>query len=397
MVACVAGDEADTLRQQLHQTTAQLEAAAHMGLELAQHNDALQHRLSQIESSHEDLVLRLRVMERDQRWMHEQSLRVDQMRGSLNELSTLVDQERSRRLAGEQRLGQVDGAVARVREDVDALAQAVESGAPRKWTVEATAIQRVLGELRGSVDALDARQSELDERVGRAETRARGQLAESRRHQSAADRRVALIEEAHGEAQAQAAWLAAQHDGLAQQLAQLSTAYAATLDDHEQSIRSLATPLHPAYMYATPQSARFAELEPAPDRPTQPAFVHGESLDDIFAADHSKHVFPSPPQSLASELADARVPRKAQSMVGTPSNASRRMRARVSSFSRLDEKRVVSPSKMSPGFKMISPAHVGLGWGQYWDRQKVGIRERLGLSPVAAREYRPQSDLDKAD
>ncbi|KAJ2356405.1 hypothetical protein IWW50_004642 [Coemansia erecta] len=464
-------DDSDTLRLRLHETTAQLQAAAHMGLELAQHNQSLTRRVTLMEGEHDELRQRLAVCERDRRWMHEQSLRVDQVRASVGELVGQAENARARRVAGEQRVREVDSAVKAVREDLDALVLAMqEMAGPHRWSKDVASVQKSIAEIGDRMDVLGARVGEMQERVDAAEGRQRSQTADFARQLANMDKRVAQNECVQAEAQAQAEWLAQQHHTLGASLESLSSEYRAMFNDHEQTIRMLGDHTHyPASAAAsvtapltyantsidalqTPESAprtgdaRFdaVVLDATPvgqlarKRRTRMRdsgvaqvsypYDQGESLGDIFAADSGQAdidrstslLFPSPPMSLASEqnehIVRAHVPRKAASVIGTPFRTPRRPRQRVSSFSKLDNKEhaartvVVSPTKMSPGFGGIIPAaaHVGVGWGNYWEARKqrvsLDIQARLGLSATSSAAVvcgnRPDcdsGDLDTAD
>ncbi|KAJ1961636.1 hypothetical protein GGI12_003136 [Dipsacomyces acuminosporus] len=168
------------------------------------------------------------------------------------------------------------------------------------------------------------------------------------------------------------------------------------------------------------------------------AVVGGETLGDIFANEASPFyqpnnnpsgeikpaaaaaaaAMPSPPPSLSQELDQSPIAeliartshtvpsRKAASVIGTPNKPKQRVRPRNSSFSKLQNNtaptspihssfgsRVQSPTKLlSPtgrfGGIISSSAHVGVGWGNYWEarrhRLQFDIQHRLGLPSAAA-------------
>ncbi|KAJ2798536.1 hypothetical protein H4R20_004786 [Coemansia guatemalensis] len=138
-------EDADALRSQLHEATTQLQAAAHMGLELVEQNQEMRQRLASMEEMHEDLKQRLGLVERDRRWMQDHFLRIDQLRASVNELVSQADSARNRRASDDQRLGRLDYAVDKLREDLDSLAQTVDRNTlPRRLASEMAAAHRAL-------------------------------------------------------------------------------------------------------------------------------------------------------------------------------------------------------------------------------------------------------------
>ncbi|KAJ2161018.1 hypothetical protein GGF46_001820 [Coemansia sp. RSA 552] len=453
-------NDPEVLRLQLRETTSQLQAAAHMGLELVERNQEMARRLDSMEEEHEDLRQRLGLVERDRRWMQEQSLRVDQVKASVNELLVEMDGGRSRRLSSDQLLHRLDYAVDRLREDLDTVVQATEqSVSPRKWAAEVLAVQRTLGQTEENVAALGSRLNGLEAKVTSSESRQRTYQADSTRRIADLDRRVAEGETLGEEAQMQAQWLAVQLHNLDGSLKTAVVEYNAMLDDHEQSIRGLkesqaaaqsgfAPPysLNMPYMtLQTPETRHGRGSAPLLDqtpgcRPAQKRKdqagkrdsgvaareVVGERLDDIFALDSGTDssgptAFPSPPISMASSVPEhgplfspSGCSRKAVSVVGTPCGrvpSRPRVRQRVNSFSQLDAN-LVSSAKTPPAFSgIIYPStHVGLGWGNYWEARRrnqplqFDLQTRLGLSaPPSSAPANPAgskdhgSDLSAAD
>ncbi|KAJ2439279.1 hypothetical protein GGF42_008007, partial [Coemansia sp. RSA 2424] len=131
--------------------------------------------------------------------------------------------------------------------------------------------------------------------------------------------------------------------------------------------------------------------------------MRGESLGDIFANDtmtsHSDDNNGLEIADRAVVLPPAAVSRKAASVAGAPSASGERSnrgrsRPRNSSFSR-DRVAPTSPTRMAGGGGggglgniLSSSAHVGVGWGNYWEarrhRLQFDIQKRLSISAAAA-------------
>ncbi|KAJ2319358.1 hypothetical protein GGI00_006422, partial [Coemansia sp. RSA 2681] len=130
--------------------------------------------------------------------------------------------------------------------------------------------------------------------------------------------------------------------------------------------------------------------------------MRGESLGDIFANDTmTSHNDDNNGLEIADRavvLPPAAVSRKAASVAGAPSASGERSnrgrsRPRNSSFSR-DRVAPTSPTRMAGGGGgglgniLSSSAHVGVGWGNYWEarrhRLQFDIQKRLSISAAAA-------------
>ncbi|KAJ2137005.1 hypothetical protein GGH17_001733 [Coemansia sp. RSA 788] len=436
-------DDVDTLRHRLHETTSQLEAAAHMGLELAQHNTRLQQRVDTLESTHDDLRQRMSAVERDRRWMHEQSLRVDQMRVSVTDLLARDDATRTRLTTTDRHNTELNMRVQMLQTDVEAMAQVVDNvqnGARR--ANEHTHVQRALSEARDRISELAAALNEAEERVRINEERQRVYRALVERRVGELDARVTRGEMERKDGEERLEWLVVKREELDQTVQSMAAEYAEMLGDHEQAIRGLradacmhyddsfANPL----VLQTPQTAlrtdpRYA-MHADSDSGVDVRCLAGESMGDIFANDslqYDEHQlsFPSPPLSMASHCARpeasvsplarvprseasvsplARVSRKAVSVIGTSYRTPQRPRARVSSFSGLNDTNRSGAPKVSHLGAIISPtAHVGVGWGNYWEARKhllqFDLQSRLGLSAagVCHKQVSGAGDLDTAD
>ncbi|KAJ2609568.1 hypothetical protein H4S08_003989 [Coemansia sp. RSA 1365] len=233
-------EDADTLRLQLHEATTQLQAAAHMGLELVEQNQEMRQRLANMEEMHEDLKQRLGLVERDRRWMQDHFLRVDQLRASVNELVLQADSSRTRRATNDQRLGSLDYAVDKLREDLDSLVQAVDRNTlPRRLVSEMATAHRSLNDIKDNAASQDARINELYERTGCLENRQRFQHAEAVRHNTEVDGRIIQMEGLQDETQQQGRLLESELKELENSLRNIVTEYCSMLHDHEQTIRAL--------------------------------------------------------------------------------------------------------------------------------------------------------------
>ncbi|KAJ2215958.1 hypothetical protein IW140_002473 [Coemansia sp. RSA 1813] len=232
--------DVEVLRAYLHETTRRLQTAAQMGLELAQQNVALQERLHSLEAGQSDMQQRMALMERDRRWMQEQSLRVDQVRASLSELTAKTDGSRSRRESSDQKVDRLDYIVEKLKEDVDSLRQAMDSSVTvRKWTAETTTTQRAINDVFDKVAMLDARLTEMQDQVVVSDGRHRSHTAELSRTIGDAIRQVQGIAEERSEAQAQIDSVASNQREIERSLQSVIHEYNAMLNDHEQAIRSL--------------------------------------------------------------------------------------------------------------------------------------------------------------
>ncbi|KAJ2132022.1 hypothetical protein GGF48_001204, partial [Coemansia sp. RSA 921] len=233
-------DDVDTLRHRLHETTSQLEAAAHMGLELAQHNTRLQQRVDTLESTHDDLRQRMSAVERDRRWMHEQSLRVDQMRVSVTDLLARDDATRTRLTTTDRHNTELNMRVQMLQTDVEAMAQVVDNvqnGARR--ANEHTHVQRALSEARDRISELAAALNEAEERVRINEERQRVYKALVERRVSELDARVTRDEMERKDGEERLEWLVVKREELDQTVQSMAAEYAEMLGDHEQAIRGL--------------------------------------------------------------------------------------------------------------------------------------------------------------
>ncbi|KAJ2660740.1 hypothetical protein IW148_003657 [Coemansia sp. RSA 1199] len=422
-------DDVDTLRHRLHETTSQLEAAAHMGLELAQHNTRLQQRVDALESTHDDLRQRISAVERDRRWMHEQSLRVDQMRVSVTDLVAREDATRVRLVSNDRTNHELNARMQALQTDMEAMAQVVDqtqNGARRSH--EHTHVQRALSEARDRISELAAALNEAEERVRVNEERQRVYAALVERRVSELDVRVARGEIERKDGEERLEWLVVKREELDRVVQSMAAEYTEMLGDHEQAIRELRAGalqdhrVHygDSFVLQTPETATradsyamHADRDSGVDVRCQLA---GESMGDIFANDSLRYEpqlpFPSPPLSMASHRARpeasvsplARVSRKAASVIGTPYRTPQRPRARVSSFSGLDDTNRLGAPKVSHLGAIISPtAHVGVGWGNYWEARKhllqFDLQAQLGLSSGVAchKQVSGADDLDTAD
>ncbi|PIA15725.1 hypothetical protein COEREDRAFT_81844 [Coemansia reversa NRRL 1564] len=233
-------EDTDTLRLQLHDATTQLQAAAHMGLELVEQNQEMRQRLANMEEMHEDLKQRLGLVERDRRWMQDHFLRVDQLRASVNELVHQADSARTRRAVNDQRLGSLDYAVDKLREDLDSLVQTVDRNTlPRRLVSEMATAHRSLNDMKDNAASQDARINELYERTGCLETRQRSQHAEVMRYNTEVDGRILQMEGLQDEAQGQSRLLESELKELEHSLRTIVSEYCSMLHDHEQTIRVL--------------------------------------------------------------------------------------------------------------------------------------------------------------
>ncbi|KAI9500336.1 hypothetical protein BX070DRAFT_237729 [Coemansia spiralis] len=371
----------EVLRGYLHETTQRLQTAAQMGLELAQQNSALQSRLGAIEQTQDDMRQRLALVERDRRWMQDQSLRVDQIKASLNDIILKANGSRSHRC--DQQIDRLDYAIEKLKDDINAVAQTLESVvSTRKWTTEMSAARKSLAELTDKVATLEVRLKEVQEQANTTETRHRSHHAELTRCLNENTQNIQTISEERSEAQAHINSVASHQRDIEQSLQSVIHEYNAMLNEHEQAIRvlseshalleaqTMAHHAHSSQYYTnsstpstlTPGIGKYQQILPARYSITpvsgtpkhsstykkrdsgigdvqtkRPPMKQCESLDDIFANDQhdaSKQkeqlgAFPSPPLSTAGEpILDlsvlGRTPvRKAASVIGTPSKTKR--------------------------------------------------------------------------
>ncbi|KAJ1893095.1 hypothetical protein LPJ81_005431 [Coemansia sp. IMI 209127] len=417
-----------------------------MGLELAHQNAALQERLQSLEADQSDMHQRMGLIERDRRWMQEQSLRVDQIRATLNELVTKADGTRSRRESSDQRVDHLDYIVEKLKEDVESLAQTVDSSVSmRKWTAESGATHRAIDDVSDKVAMLDARLVEMEGQVSVFDGRHRSQTTELSRTLGETMRQVQEIAELRNEAQVQIDSVASNQRNIEQSLQSVIYEYNAMLNDHEQAIRLLgesqsmlevqsavgARPL-PArnatrsdvsrkqsrFQRTYPNSARpsLQQCESlddifANDRACQSSGTSGSSLDDIFANDRAYRsngtsgsscpppppagsgvtALPSPPLSTspASAVRFEGTPlRKAASVVGTPNKP--RVRPRVSSFSKL----TTNPKQNTTRAQiLVSPTRMASGFSNI-----ISTTSHVGVgwgNYWEARRHRLQFDIQK--
>ncbi|KAJ2619517.1 hypothetical protein H4R22_005388 [Coemansia sp. RSA 1290] len=255
-------------------------------------------------------------------------------------------------------------------------------------------------------------------------------MAEISRQLGEVERQMSRQLQGQQEAQEQARMLASKQAELEQSFKALATDCTSMLNEHEQAIRLLSEPplLHlPASHFAmqTPESgsrldpvgkaAGGLEQTPVGRWPQQKQrALYGqpkaEYLDDIFGTDHQTQL-PTSPISTASNIGphfSPLVTGKAASVIGSSYSADRPprrpTRPRVSSFSRMDEQTygssLASPSRISIKCSgIISPtAHVGVGWGKYWEARKqvqFDLQSRLGLARTANCSI--STDINKAD
>ncbi|KAJ2709464.1 hypothetical protein H4R19_004237 [Coemansia spiralis] len=433
-------DDVDVLRERLHDTTAQLQTAARMGLELVAQNQAMQRRLERLEHEHEGLVQRVSLAERDRRWMQEQSLRVDQLRASVAELAAQAEGSRSRRAAGDRRVGSLEHSVDKLRLDVDGLVQALDEDAPsRRWAAEIAALQRGLGEARADIESLTSLAEAAHETRDGREAQRKTRHADLARQLGDLAAQAAARDSAQDEMHARLGALCGGVVSLDELLHSVVAEYQATLTDHEQAIRTLTdaqSQLAEEQRWAAIHASRpCSPLPPLPQtagnrqrsRPngalttSQPArgrgggggvqraaarrestvqagrreHMGGECLDsilaDIPAAGSAGGLPPlpppSPPVSISGGSGPAHPawppagtqPRKAASVVA--SSRRRASRPRISSFSQLHSQ----PPAIVAGFSVISTqSHVGVGWGNYWNSRRrhtnFGLHQRLNIT-----------------
>ncbi|KAJ2450068.1 hypothetical protein EV183_004525 [Coemansia sp. RSA 2336] len=423
-------EDTNALKHHLAETTTQLEAAAHMGLELVQQNHTLQQRLDLLQAAYEDVHERLNMMERDRRWMHEQSLRVDQTRASINELVVQVDGSRGRQQSVEAKCQNMESLLSKLKEDYDVVVQNMEQYAGVKRSLaQVSALQKVTDDAREQMSEVSSRLDRVEAEGQDRQTRLYGQMAEISRRLGEVERQMSRQLQGQQEAQEQAHMLASKQAELEQSFKALAADCTSMLNEHEQAIRLLSEPplLHlPASHFAmqTPESgsrqdpARKAagglEQTPVGRWPQQkhkaPLYGQskGEYLDDIFSTDHQAQL-PTSPISTASNVGPHFSPlatSKAASVIGNSYSADRPQkrpaRPRVSSFSRVDEQTygssLASPSRIKCDGIISPTAHVGVGWGKYWEARKQGqfdLQSRLGLTRTAACSI--ATDISKAD
>ncbi|KAJ1723667.1 hypothetical protein LPJ53_001999 [Coemansia erecta] len=430
----------EVLRSYLRDTTQSLHSAAQMGISLAQQNQALQTRLSELTQDHQDLRQRLALIEHDRKWLQQQSLRVDQIRATLNELQTKHERT-ERRMASDQRVNSVQSALDVLREDFDLLARNVEEERrSRRKDSDLAAVSKSVNANKAAINHLRAQIGELSEIVDMGDAKSRAFSTETQRALAEIGQRFGGLEEVQQEAQRNIHEVAEHQGKIEQSLESVIVEYNTMLNEHEQAIRILGDsqsvlesqlPMgRPGYTLQdtlahastrprnTGRGNRATSAQPVGSRngpsvafaPPPFPIKGGESLDNIFAADEGVSMVPvraeaslplSPPLSTTSTdispisaLPSMAHTRKAASVIGTPGDRPKqRTRPRMSSFSKL-----VSPARSAPsmsptrlaGFGNIisTTAHVGVGWGNYWQarrhRLQFDIQRRLGLSASAS-------------
>ncbi|KAJ2780884.1 hypothetical protein GGI15_003387 [Coemansia interrupta] len=445
----------EVLRSYLRDTTQSLHSAAQMGISLAQQNQALQTRLSELTQDHQDLHQRLTLIEHDRKWLQQQSLRVDQLRVTLNELQSKHERA-ERRMASDQRVSSVQSALDVLREDFDLLARTVEEERrSRRKDSDMASVTKSVSTNKAAINHLRAQIGELSEIVDMGEAKNKANSTETQRALAEIGQRFGRLEGDQQEAQRNIHDVAEHQGKIEQSLESVIVEYNTMLNEHEQAIRILGESqsvlesqlpagrlgytLQDTLARAssrprnTGRGGRATSAQPAGSRNgaavafAPPAFPikGGESLDDIFAADEGVAMLParadaglplSPPLSTTSAeitsisaLPAMAHTRKAASVIGTPGDRPKqRTRPRMSSFSRLASPASSAPS-MSPtrmaGFGNIisTTAHVGVGWGNYWQarrhRLQFDIQRRLGLSAsasaVVSSSVKPESAEDE--
>ncbi|KAJ1893417.1 hypothetical protein LPJ66_005773 [Kickxella alabastrina] len=411
-----------------------------MGLDLAHQNQTLHTQVQDLQQDHKDLQQRISLIERDRRWMQQQSLRVDQVKAALHELQTRSERGGAR-WASEQKVDTLEGSVERLREDMEMLVRQIEDlGVSRGAKGELGVLARRVGALEDVAEHLGFRVSEVSEERELGENRLRAAVADTGRHMGEVRNEMQALGAAHEDTVMQTEAIAQRQGDIEQSLRSIIVEYNSMLNEHEQAIRILGdsqavieSQLPSNYNTATgtlrnrlrgPSRADFA-ISSVGRR-------GGESLGDIFATDtgpppmqhHQHHQLqhqqlqhqqqqrkvsvamgfpPSPPLTMSPDHHPPSVVvgltlgggvvgtigggggRKAASVIGTSTDRHRsRVRPRTSSFSKLVLP--VSPTRLSPGgFGNIisASAHVGLGWGNYWQarrhRLQFDIQKRLGL------------------
>ncbi|KAJ2891762.1 hypothetical protein GGI21_005773, partial [Coemansia aciculifera] len=230
----------DDLRAQLRDTTVRLQSAARMGIDLAAQNQALTAKLSGMSQEQEDLRQRLDLVERDRRWMQDQSLRVDQVRATLNDVLAKTDGNRSRHVATDSRIDGLAAEVAKLRDRAEEQAHALDSVASvRKWAAEVSAIQRTLVDVQNAVASQGSRLNELHESVTKCESRRRTHTNETARALTELSGRTSSTEALQRETQAQMDWVASHQRELQESLHSVVREYNTMLNEHEQAIRIL--------------------------------------------------------------------------------------------------------------------------------------------------------------
>ncbi|KAJ2684800.1 hypothetical protein IWW39_004693 [Coemansia spiralis] len=443
-------DSVDELRAQLRDTTARLQSAARIGIDLATQNQALTSMLDDLAREQEDLRRRLDLVERD-------------LRASLDDLLAKADSNRSRHIATDSRIDGLGAIVTKLRDEVDEQAHALDSvSSVRKWAGEISAIQRALADAQGAISSQGLRLSELSDSVTKCESRRRSHAAETSRVLAELTSHSSSSDALQREFQAQVDWVASHQRELQDSLQSVIHEYNTMLNEHEQAIRilgeshavlesqvahssqpydlhtpvslrssrgaeSLLTPCsmpnsarqktrpaaipvntigahmgndgdHYPDVFASPsvtarhkgaaasQRGRDSGLGVAPQPPAQ----RGEVLGDIFANDTMVNHRGSLESIDEGEFPSTATLRKAASVAGAPSASGGRSRSRPrqrnSSFSRATAP--TSPTRAGGlGTILSTSAHVGLGWGNYWEarrhRLQFDIQKRLGL-PAAA-------------
>ncbi|KAJ2658329.1 hypothetical protein IWW48_004095 [Coemansia sp. RSA 1200] len=232
--------DVEVLRSYLHETTMRLQAAAQMGLELAQQNGKLCERLQALEEGQSEMRQWMGLVERDRRWMQEQSLCIDQVRASIAELTAKAEGYKSHREASGLRVERLDRAVEKMKEDIESLAQAADTAVSRrKWAADTAATHRSLNGVADKVAMLDARLAEMQTLVDAADGRHRSQTTEFSRAIGAAMQQMQEIGEERDEAQLQIDSVASNQREIERSLQSVIHEYNSMLNNHEQAIRAL--------------------------------------------------------------------------------------------------------------------------------------------------------------
>ncbi|KAJ1850846.1 hypothetical protein LPJ73_003257, partial [Coemansia sp. RSA 2703] len=229
----------ELLRSYLRDTTQSLHSAAQMGISLAQQNQTLQTRLSQLTQDHEDLRQRLTLIEHDRKWLQQQSLRVDQLRVTLNELQ--VKHERAeRRMASDQRVSNVQSALDVLREDFELLANNVEEDRRlKKKDSDSASVSKSVSANEAAINHLGAQFAQLSEKVDLDDVKNKDFSTETQKALAKIGQRFERLEAVQKEAQNNIHKVADNQDEIKQSLESVIAEYNTMLNEHEQAIRIL--------------------------------------------------------------------------------------------------------------------------------------------------------------
>ncbi|KAJ2720371.1 hypothetical protein GGI07_004636 [Coemansia sp. Benny D115] len=444
----------EVLRAFLRDSTQSLQAAAQAGLSLAKQNQELQQHLSELAQEQADLHQRLLLVERDRRWMQQQSLRVDQVRAGLSDLAAQT-QLQGRRMVPEQRVDDMQGQLDKLRDEMDFVARIAEEyekhPSSKRPGAETSALQRGLTEARDELGAVCARVADLDKWAQGVERQTRSQQVEWRSLVADVERRVAFLERSRFETGELIEGMAGRQNELERSLGSVIAEYNAMLGEQEQAIRILGdnhavlesqiqvASAMGSFVPRTGNAGRMYSSDKAPDgrRPRvrmlprdeeSPMILRstpvassgasmGESLGDIFANDEKAMVYSEPPPPSSSSLANS-LPspplsamnsqrttppnvvnisggRKAASVIGAPMDHQQRtvkpkMRARNSSFSKLTSTNVSASSSIQSG--AVSPVRA-VGFNNI-----ISTTAHIGVgwgNYWQARRHRLQFDIQK--